>query len=79
MANYKINVQEQPINPKEIEWWVQYLKKHHTNVKGVEILRKQIQDHKDAIARHQAEIDELEQTLAKFEQLDPNGNIFENL
>ncbi len=79
MAKWKIKVQEPSVDPREIESWAKYLKEHHTNGKGVEMLRKQIQEHKDAIARHQAEIDELEQTLAKFEQLDPNGNIFENL
>ena len=79
MANYKINVQEPSVDPREIEAWAKYLKEHHTNGEGVEMLRKRIQEHKDAIAYHQSEIAELEQILAKFEQLDPNGNIFGNL
>lgn len=76
---FQIKVQEQPVDPREIEAWAKYLKEHHTNGKGVEILRKQIQDHKDAIAQHQAEIVKLEELLTKWEQLDPNENIFANI
>ena len=79
MANWKIKVYEAPIDQRELDAWVKYLREQHTNGDSADILRKQIQEHKAAIEYHQKEISKLEELLTKWEQLDPNENIFSNI